>query len=136
MQHPPLSMQPGGATCGSEEEEGEEPKGGTCLYVSDQSERNRVSGSRHAGQRRKGEGLRIRMQLREEPIRTRLQVGHSDVVKIGKNREKGGKESKQKVGAGLVRPQDYQPHLSVYGFSLDVYGQRKQTRGEAKRRDS
>lgn len=83
---------------------------------------------------RKG-GLAIGVQVRDEPISTRLHVSHSDGVK--KTGEKGGKDLKKKVvgkgrggGTGaFLSVKDYQPHLSFYWFSFDVYGSKGNRHG-------
>lgn len=46
------------------------------FLFTDQSERGRVSESRHAGRGGGGGGLAICVQVRDEPIRTRLHVSH------------------------------------------------------------
>lgn len=81
-----------------------EKRGASLTIFMDQSERGRVSESRHAGRG----GLAICVQVRFEPISTRLYVSHR-VMGWKNSREGEGGDLKKKVvgkerGQGLFKP--------------------------------
>ena len=82
---------------------------------------DRVSGSCRT--ERKGEGLRICVQPREEPMRPRPHASHSDVVRRRKNREKGAKDQSKsgckERGRGFGSGQITNRH---YPFTVWIYG--------------
>lgn len=83
-----------------------------------------------------GGGLAICVQVRDEPISTRLHVSHKVMGWKKKNgRERGERISRKKKwlatrgDRGFLSVKDYQPDLSFYWFSFDVYGSKGNRHG-------
>lgn len=103
------------------------------FHFMDQSERGRVSESRHAG--RGGFAFFACRWGMSQSVHAYMSVTEWWGEKNSRDRGEGGGFKEKKSGwqgrgtGGFLSVKDYQPHLSFYWFSFDVYGSKGNRHG-------